>query len=135
MRSEWEDLGSHVYPGAKFLGEMHGKVLEDRFREADLFVLPGTGGLAVQQAMSFSLPVIVGVADGTQADLVRSENGWQLPDSSIDSLVRVLIAALSDIRTLRKKGRASYSIVSNEINLEKMVACHTEAVRKVMESI
>ncbi len=27
--------------------------------QANLFVLPGTGGLAVQQAMSYALPVIV----------------------------------------------------------------------------
>ena len=41
------------------------------FAGADLFVLPGTGGLAVQEAMSYALPVIVAKGDGTQEDLVR----------------------------------------------------------------
>jgi glycosyltransferase involved in cell wall biosynthesis len=132
LRTTWEQLGRETYPRARFLGEMHGQGLDDLFRQADMFVLPGTGGLAVQQAMSFSLPVIVGEADGTQADLVRNENGWQMRSASVDALVQALLAALGDIRGLRKKGLASHAIVTNEINLEKMVECHTEAVRKVM---
>ncbi len=133
MRGEWEHLSRELYPKAKFYGEMHGERLDELFRKADLFVLPGTGGLAVQQAMSYSLPVIVGQADGTQADLVRSENGWQLPDTSVKSLKYALTTALNDVPALRKKGKASYAIVANEINLEAMVAGHTRAIMKVME--
>jgi glycosyltransferase involved in cell wall biosynthesis len=132
LHTPWEQLSREVYPRTRFLGEMHGHKLEELFRQADLFVLPGTGGLAVQQAMSFSLPVIVGEADGTQADLVRTENGWQMKSASVSALAQVLLAALGDIRSLRKKGLASREIVVNEINLEKMVECHTEAVRRVM---
>ncbi len=49
-----------------------GRNLDSYFSSADLFVLPGTGGLAVQEAMSHGLPVIMGQGDGTNDDLVRA---------------------------------------------------------------
>jgi glycosyltransferase involved in cell wall biosynthesis len=91
------------------------------FSDADLFVLPGTGGLAVQEAMSFGLPVIMGRGDGTNADLVRPENGWQIPPDSIEALLEALQAALKDVSRLRRMGAESFRIVCEEINLECMV--------------
>ena len=114
-------LARQVYPSAEFVGAKHGKELVPHFREADLFVLPGTGGLAVQEAMANGLPVIVAQGDGTQDDLVREENGWQIPPDDHDALVRTLRMALSDVPRLRSMGKESYRIVSEEINLEKMV--------------
>ncbi|MCJ7624498.1 MAG: glycosyltransferase family 4 protein, partial [Anaerolineaceae bacterium] len=67
-------LARNVYPEAKFFGALHGEELTSIFEAADLFILPGTGGLAVQQAMSYGLPIIVAEADGTQTDLVRPQN-------------------------------------------------------------
>ena len=98
------------------------------FVEADLFVLPGTGGLAVQEAMSHGLPVIVAQGDGTQDDLVRAGNGWQIPPNDFDALLAALRDALSDPARLRAMGAESYRIVSEEINLEKMVEAFVQAV-------
>ncbi len=75
----WRRWRSSVYPQAEFSGARYGDELAAAFARADLFVLPGTGGLAVQQAMSFGLPVIVAEGDGTQDDLVRPGNGWHIP--------------------------------------------------------
>ena len=133
MRSGLEALAASVYPHTKFYGAQHGSELELLFQNADLFVLPGTGGLAVQQAMSFGLPVIVGVADGTQSDLVREENGWILEDNSVEILSGTIQQALSDISRLRKMGAASYRIVKEDVNLEKMVDVFTHAVKSVLE--
>jgi glycosyltransferase involved in cell wall biosynthesis len=88
------------------------------FLEADLFVLPGTGGLAVQEAMSYGLPIIMGTGDGTNDNLVRPSNGWQF--SEPDQLTGILQKALSDIPGLRERGAASYDIVAREINLVTM---------------
>jgi glycosyltransferase involved in cell wall biosynthesis len=119
-RPALEALGRTVYPLAEFVGARHGPDLKPFFLAADLFVLPGTGGLAVQQAMSWGLPIIMGQGDGTNDDLVRPENGWQVP--SPGALAGVLHEALSDVSRLRVMGAASYHIVKEEINLEKMVA-------------
>ncbi len=131
-RSRLEQLAWNVYPKAVFAGARHGADLEPYYACADLFILPGTGGLAVQQAMAHTLPVIVGEADGTQSELVRNENGWVLPDANTQSLARVIQQALSDVPRLREMGRESYRIVSEEINLEAMVETFTRALCSVL---
>jgi glycosyltransferase involved in cell wall biosynthesis len=116
-----ESLAKEIHSGAEFIGARHGSELKPYYEEADLFVLPGTGGLAVQEAMSYGLPVIVAQGDGTQADLVRKENGWQIPPDDFEALVTTMKDALSDVARLRKMGAESYRIVKDEINIEKMV--------------
>jgi glycosyltransferase involved in cell wall biosynthesis len=120
-RESLESLAREIYPGAEFVGEKHGDELKAYFEEADLFVLPGTGGLAVQEAMSHGLPVIVAQGDGTQDDLVRKENGWQIPPDNFDALISTMKDALSDVARLRRMGEESYRVVKEEINIEKMV--------------
>jgi glycosyltransferase involved in cell wall biosynthesis len=120
-RDEFETIARRVYPSTEFIGEKHGEQLEPYFSGADLFVLPGTGGLAIQQAMSHGLPVIVAQGDGTQDDLVRSENGWQVAPGDLPALTNVLQQALLDPTRLRQMGEASYRIVADEINVEAMV--------------
>jgi glycosyltransferase involved in cell wall biosynthesis len=116
-----ESLAQRVYPDAQFAGAKHGAQLEPYFMQADLFVLPGTGGLAVQEAMAHGLPVIVARGDGTQDDLVRPANGWQITPDDYDELARTLRMALGDADRLRTMGEESFRIVSEEINLEQML--------------
>jgi glycosyltransferase involved in cell wall biosynthesis len=131
MLAELKKLAGKVFPGTKFYGAQHGADLERQFREADLFVLPGTGGLAVQEAMSYGLPVMVGEADGTQVDLVQPSNGWMLKDKTTAGLTEQLRSALGDVRRLREMGAESYRIVSEEINLEAMVDAFARAIHSL----
>jgi glycosyltransferase involved in cell wall biosynthesis len=82
--------------------------------------------------MAHTLPVLVGEADGTQAELVRAENGWLLADASVAGLTAALQLALSSPPRLRQMGRASYRIVSEEVNLEKMAEGFVAAVNSVL---
>ncbi len=130
-RPALEALASQVYPQAEFAGEKRGAELEPFWAEADLFALPGTGGLAIQEAMSHGLPVMVAEADGTQADLVRDETGWTLLPGDEEDLTSRLADALSNPQRLRSKGRAGYHIVAQEVNLEGMVEVFLRAVQLV----
>lgn len=130
-RQHLELLAKQVYPPAEFVGAKHGDELNPYFAQADLFVLPGTGGLAVQEAMANDLPVIVAKGDGTQDDLVRASNGWQVPPEDDEALVETMRLALSDVKRLRKMGDESYRIVSQEINLERMVEIFVEALNSI----
>lgn len=125
-------LAAQVYPKTAFPGAKHGAELAPYFQSADLFVLPGTGGLAVQEAMSYGLPVIVAKGDGTQDDLVRPANGWQIPPDDLSALQTTLAEALSDPGRLRRMGAESYRIVAEEINLERMVSAFVQALRLVV---
>ena len=126
-----ETLAQDIYPSARFFGERHGAELKMIWAEADLFTLPGTGGLAVQEAMSHALPVIVAQGDGTQDDLVRPKNGWQIPPNDLDALIAALEDALADQNRLRAMGVESYNIVFSEVNIEKMVEVFVSALMKV----
>lgn len=120
-----------IYPAAEFPGALRGPDLAPYFLAADLFVLPGTGGLAVQEAMSYGLPVMVARGDGTQDDLVRPANGWLLPPDDDEALISTLRDALKAPQRFREMGQESYRIVSEEINLERMVAVFLQALRAV----
>ena len=137
-RPDYENLASQIYPQAKFLGARYGSEISHFFEAADLFVLPGSGGLAVQEAMAYSLPVIVARGDGTQEDLVRPckgtgrENGWLVPPDDLMALTEALRTALSDIVRLRRMGAESYRIVREEINIDRMVAVFSKAFNFVV---
>ncbi len=128
-RNTLESLATKIFPSAEFPGAKYGSELAPYFSAADLFVLPGTGGLAVQEAMSYGLPVIMGQGDGTNDDLVRPANGWQI--SGPETLAGVLREALADVSRLRAMGAESYRIVTEEINLERMVEIFVGAVNQL----
>lgn len=128
-----QSLARDVYPETKFPGSLYGSELEAYFNKADLFVLPGTGGLAVQQAMAYALPVIVAEGDGTQNDLVRAGNGWRVSPGDQNELRETMIEALSDIPRLRRMGLNSYYIVRDEVNIHVMVKVFLQAMNKLMK--
>lgn len=130
-RLDLESLARRVFPAAKFRGDQRGAALEALFDEADLFVLPGTGGLAVQQALAHGLPVIVARGDGTQRDMVTPENGWLVPEGDGAALKAAIATALSDRTRLEAMGRASRLLADRAFNLEAMVEAFLGAVNAV----
>jgi glycosyltransferase involved in cell wall biosynthesis len=130
-RARLEALAQQTYPAAEFVGARRGSELDPYFARADLFVLPGTGGLAVQEAMTHALPIIVARGDGTQDDLVRAGNGWQIPADDYRALVGAMRNALADTDRLRRMGEESFRIVSEEVNLEAMVEAFVGALNRL----
>lgn len=120
-RAELEDLAAEVYPAAEFTGAQYGPALELLFATADVFVLPGTGGLAIQQALAHGLPIIVAEGDGSQEDMVSATNGWRVPPGDEAALRATLVEALSDGERLRQMGAASFRLARERFNLEAMV--------------
>jgi glycosyltransferase involved in cell wall biosynthesis len=131
-REALEGIAREIYPAARFVGDQREESLASYYAAADLFILPGTGGLAVQEAMSHGLPVMVAEADGTQADLVRPSNGWRLPPNDDEALTSCLAEALRDPVRLRQMGQESYRIVVEEVNLERMVDVFAGVIEKLV---
>jgi glycosyltransferase involved in cell wall biosynthesis len=130
-RGSLQNLAESIYPSTHFAGALYGQDLDPFYKAADIFVLPGTGGLAIQQAMGWSLPIIAAQGDGTQGDLVRKENGWQVPSGDQAALEDTLREAMSDLTRLRTMGLESYRIVSEEINLESMVTSFVTVLNSI----
>jgi glycosyltransferase involved in cell wall biosynthesis len=129
-----QHLAKAEFPAAEFPGSQRGEALLASYRWADIFVLPGTGGLAVQQAMAHGLPVIVGQGDGTQADLVREENGWLVLEDTESALRRAIEQALASRADLPAMGMESTATVAQEVNVEAMVRTFVSAMRTVTEA-
>jgi glycosyltransferase involved in cell wall biosynthesis len=129
-RARLERFASEVKSDTRFLGDLRGEALGQCFLAADLFVMPGTGGLALQEAMLYGKPVAAAEADGSQRDLIREgENGWILPPADEEALLRVLRQALQNPARLKAMGDASRRIVLATATLEKMTAGFLEAMR------
>ncbi len=132
-RAMLERLGREIYPRANFAGSQHGHALDWFFDKADLFVLPGTGGLAVQQAMAHGLPVIVAEGDGTQNDLVAGDNGWLVPPKDLHALTETLRKALAEPHKLQEMGIKSHRMVSERYNIDTMVEVFVNAMKECTE--
>jgi len=76
--------GSIILPGRVIEG------VDEYFRKADIFVLPGLGGLSISEAMHYELPVITGSADGTELDLVHPDSGIKLSDVTAFTLFQAI---------------------------------------------
>ena len=86
---------------------------------ADLFVLPSYGhgetwGLAVNEAMCLSCPIIVSNHVGCGQDLVHEyQNGLIFEAGNIDSLAESLQVAFSNTERLKQWGHKSRKIINN----------------------
>lgn len=132
-RGDLERLARQLGGPIRFTGDVRGLELDALFDEADVFVLPGTGGLAVQQAMAHGLPVIVAEGDGTQNDLVTPSNGWLVPAGSVEALTAALEQVLSDPARLLDMGVESHRLAVERFNIDAMAAAFIRALNSVAE--
>lgn len=92
------------------------KDIEIYFKAADFFVLPGTGGLAINQALYWGLPCVVGEADGTEDDLVFDhKTGFRFLSGNLESLE----LALEKCIKLTPEERIEYGKNGNELILKR----------------
>jgi glycosyltransferase involved in cell wall biosynthesis len=117
LRGEMERrVASASMPDVHFAGFLNQSELPAAYAAADLFVLPSqlheTWGLVVNEAMNFSLPVVVSDKVGCAADLVRTgANGFVIPHDDTAALTSA-IARLVDEPELRARfGAVSRAIV------------------------
>jgi glycosyltransferase involved in cell wall biosynthesis len=128
-RPRLEALASRVLPEAIFLGDLRGDALQAELEQADLFVLPGTGGLALQQALAAGLPVIAAEGDGSQQDMVTPENGWLVRPAELGDLRAALKQAIAlEECGLRAMGAASFRLAQTRFNLEAMIDAFVAAL-------
>lgn len=110
--------------------------VNDYYQMADVFVLPGLGGLALQQAMMNGNAVVCGIADGTELDLVKNDiNGYYIDSAKpisewVDSIETIL--KTPDVKL--KMQEASVDIIKNEFNYKIMISRIINAVKNVSET-
>lgn len=85
------------------------------FAGSDVFVLPGTGGLALNEALYYGLPILSGYADGSAEDLVvNAKNGFRIDHKSPKNIAELIeqiffCNTLSNMQAYSKKLGKKYS--------------------------
>ena len=120
---------------ATFTGHLKGCNLVSAILASDLCVLPGRGGLAIQEVMAAGIPVIAGIADGTQQDLIKQGvTGFHLNEGSAIDLASLIAECLAVPEQLKEIGRAARELVQREHNLDKAVDSVFIAIQSIKEN-
>lgn len=83
-----------------------------------VFVLPGLGGLAIVDGMLSSLPVISGLADGTELDLISPECGFVTDRMTTEYLVEKLSLLYDDPDLAIRMGKCAFDRITGEFSFE-----------------
>ncbi|WP_180173355.1 glycosyltransferase family 4 protein [Acinetobacter sp. YH12029] len=92
------------------------------FEASDMVVVPGLGGLVINHAMIFGKPVVSGIADGTEFDLIEDGiSGYIIKDDSIEGLANSINLVL-DPQNLNKMSIAAKKKVDDFWNIQTMIS-------------
>jgi glycosyltransferase involved in cell wall biosynthesis len=105
-------VAAQSIPDVHFAGFLNRSQVSRAYVAADLLVLPSslneTWGMVVNEAMNFSLPVIVSDKVGCAVDLVRpGDNGYIFDHRSMRELAETLTELVSNPALLKRLGRRS----------------------------
>lgn len=116
----------------KYFGRIVENV-ESFFVASDFYVLPGAGGLGLNQAMFFESICICGKADGTEDDLITDDKtGLRFAEDNMNSLVFCLHKSLElDSFTKEKMRYLAKEIVLTQSNVNSMVQTFCETLSKL----
>lgn len=116
-----------------FTGGVHDpKTIGAYMSASSLYVLAGMGGLSINDAMTYGLPVICSVCDGTEQDLISDKvNGLFFRENSADDLSGKIATLLRNPELKAKMGEASFRVIEEKINLESVSERYLAAFTKI----
>lgn len=92
------------------------------FDAAEMYVLPGTGGLGINEAMAHRLPIVSGFADGSADDLVvDGENGFRLRESTPQELAEKMAVILDDPALAHRMGERSREMITGKFAFREFI--------------
>lgn len=130
-RARLQDIAAEE-PAARveFLGQVIDGVSR-YFLMADLFVLPGLGGLAISEAMAHGVPVIASIGDGCEVDLLADGGGILDEELDEDRLVGHLLeisAAPYRLQDMKLKAKRT---IEEKYNVKSYVDGIVAAAKKL----
>jgi glycosyltransferase involved in cell wall biosynthesis len=92
------------------------------FDAAEVYVLPGTGGLGINEAMAHSMPIISGYADGSADDLViDGENGYRLREDTVEELQDRIARILDNPDMAASMGAKSREWITGKFSFQRFL--------------
>ena len=113
----------------QILGPKYGDELKNYFLQSDLFLLSGTGGLAINEAMAYGLPIISTAGDGTGYDLIQ-DNGYLLNEFGNETEIRDALKAFAMLSREEKLKMSdnSLAIIKSKATNALMVKHYAQAI-------
>lgn len=110
----------------RFVGPVYDPVeLGRHFLSASVFVLPGLGGLSINEAMFYEMAIVCSAGDGTEKFLVREGyNGVFFRAGECDSLAEAIVRLMSDPQELQRMGARSHDIIAREVNIRTVIEAY-----------
>lgn len=117
----------------QFLGGVYDpKLFGSYLMASSVYALAGMGGLSINDAMCFGLPIICSVCDGTEKKLVRDAfNGKYFREGDEDDLVEKILYIFSNKKLREEMGRNSSKIIRDEINIHTVINGYIRAFEYV----
>lgn len=101
---------------------------------SSVYVLAGMGGLSINDAMTFGLPIICSVGDGTEKDLVEdNRNGFYFIENNASDLSEKLILLLKEPETASIMGKESLKIIMEKINIETVTNNYISSFKHILQ--
>jgi len=136
FEKEWKDLASRtgVSDRVQFLGGVYDPLLLAKYHVASsVYVLAGMGGLSINEAMCFGLPIICSVGDGTEKHLVTEDvNGKFFKEGDVLDLTNKIDGLFADSHRCKEMGKNSVHIIESKINIHLVVKGYQNAIEFVL---
>lgn len=118
-----------------FHGAKYGNDLQVYFEKSDVLVLPGTGGLVINEAMAYGLPILSTKGDDTVPDLLDG-NGYLIKGLGDVEAIYEAMKKFLDLSSEEKKKMAirSEELILELATLENMASKHVEALNHVLKN-
>lgn len=101
----------------RFVGYKKLDEIAPYYNLASFAVLPGLGGLSINQALAFGLPVICRSADGAEKDLIHENETGHIYSSLQDAADYIRSQSQED---WERMGQLSQKLIYSEHSLESM---------------
>lgn len=111
-----------------FLGYKKPEELLPYYNISSFCILPGLGGLSINQAMAYGLPVLCTHADGAESDVVKKDvTGYIYSD--IDDLVHYINSKTDD--DWKQMGKNAAELMFGEFSIEKECERFIEGINTI----
>jgi glycosyltransferase involved in cell wall biosynthesis len=113
----------------------HGRVTEGLnalLARYQVLALPGLGGLAIVDGMVSSLPIISGLADGTELDLIDERNGFVTDSMTVEYLTDKLRVLKENPELAREMGECSFAKITGEFSFDSYINHFNNCLNFVM---
>lgn len=115
-----------------FLGYKKPEELLPYYSISSFCILPGLGGLAINQAMAYGLPVLCTHADGAEEDVVRNDiTGYIYKD--INDAIQYIHSKTDE--DWKRMGKNASELMFGEFSLEKECDRFIEGIKKVTNGL